>query len=58
MKKQFRLEDGSLWKPDRVERPFILTNDSGKPIMLYLAIADKDINGNIAIKLDHHLKAP
>ena len=51
MKKQFRLEDGSLWKPDRVERPFILTDDSGKPVMLYLAVADKDVNGNIAVKL-------
>ncbi len=51
MKKQFRLEDGGLWKPDRVERPFILTDDSGKPLMLYLAVADNDINGNIAVKL-------
>ncbi|VGO16339.1 hypothetical protein PDESU_04930 [Pontiella desulfatans] len=53
MKKQFRLADGSVWKPDRVERPFILTDDSGKPVMLYLAVADKDINGNIAVKFNN-----
>ena len=50
MKKQFKLEDGSLWKPDRVERPFILTDGNGKPQMLYLAVADDDVNGNIAVK--------
>lgn len=52
MKKQFRLEDGRTWKPDRVERPFILTDDAGKPRMLYLGVADDDVNGNITIELN------
>ncbi len=49
MKKQFRLGDGTIWNPARVERPFILTDDQGSPIMLYLAVADKNANGNIAV---------
>lgn len=55
LRKQIPLSDGSVWKPDRVERPFILTDDRGKPCMIYVAISDsvngKDINGNIAIPL-------
>lgn len=55
LKKQILLSDGSLWKPARVERPFVLTDDNGKPCMIYLAVLDraggKDINGNIAIPL-------
>jgi hypothetical protein len=53
MKKEFLLEDGTLWKPERLERPFVLTDDTGKPIMLYVAIADQGINGNIAIPIHH-----
>lgn len=51
MKKAFGLEDGTVWKPDRVERPFVLTDQKGKPIMLYVAIADQGVNGNIAIPI-------
>ena len=51
MKKEFLLEDGTLWKPERVERPFVLTDDTGKPTMLYVAIADQDVSGNIAIPI-------
>ncbi len=51
-KKEIELEDGSIWKPDRVERPFILTDAAGKPIMLYVAIADKGVTGNIAIPFE------
>lgn len=57
-KKEIKLDDGTIWKPDRVERPFILTDEKGKPICLYVAISDKDINGNIAIPIkttDHNL---
>jgi hypothetical protein len=51
MQKQFRLEDGTIWKPARVERPFVLT-ENGRPTMLYVAVADQDRNGNIAVPLD------
>jgi len=51
MQKQFQLEDGTVWKPGRVERPFVLT-ENGQPTMLYVAVGDKDRNGNIAVPLE------
>lgn len=51
MKKEFTLSDGTIWKPERVERPFVLTDETGKPIMLYVAIADKNVTGNIAVPI-------
>jgi hypothetical protein len=51
MQKQVQLEDGTVWKPSRVERPFVLM-ENGRPRMLYVAVADKDRNGNIAIPLE------
>jgi hypothetical protein len=51
MKKEFTLSDGTIWKPKRVERPFVLTNEKGQPTMLYVAVADKNVSGNIAIPI-------
>jgi hypothetical protein len=51
MRKQIKLSDGSVWKPQRVERPFVLTNEKGRAEWVYLAIADKGISGNLAIPL-------
>ncbi len=51
MPKQLELSDGSIWKPARVERPFVLTDDQGHAEWIYLAVADKGIAGNIAIPL-------
>jgi hypothetical protein len=51
MKKEFVMDNGEIWKPERVERPFVLTDDKGKAVMLYVAIADKGVNGNIAIPI-------
>lgn len=51
MKKEFTLSDGTIWKPERVERPFVLTNEKGQPIMIYVAVADKNVSGNIALFL-------
>jgi len=51
LKKQIHLSDGTVWEPHRVERPFVLTNKQGKPVMVYLAVSDNDVNGNIAIPL-------
>ncbi|NIJ45589.1 hypothetical protein FHR24_002057 [Wenyingzhuangia heitensis] len=51
MKKEFLLSNGTIWKPKRVERPFVLTNNDGQPIMIYVAVYDKNVNGNIAIPI-------
>ncbi|GAA4237994.1 hypothetical protein GCM10022291_26750 [Postechiella marina] len=53
MKKEFTLTDGTVWKPKRVERPFVLTNEKGQPKMLYVAVYDGDVNGNIAIPIEY-----
>ncbi|WP_111708203.1 glycoside hydrolase family protein [Lutibacter citreus] len=53
MKKEFVLSDGSIWKPKRVERPFVLTNEKGQPIMIYVAVYDNNINGNLAIPIEY-----
>lgn len=55
MKKEFTLSDGTIWKPKRVERPFVLTNEKGQPIMLYVAVADKNGTGNIALPINHEI---
>ena len=51
MKKEIALSDGTIWKPQRVERPFVLTDTTGKPIMIYVAVQDKNVSGNIAIPI-------
>ncbi|WP_343329640.1 glycoside hydrolase family protein [Polaribacter staleyi] len=54
MKKEFVLSDGTIWKPKRVERPFVLTNEKGQPIMIYVAVYDNNVNGNIAIPIEYN----
>lgn len=51
MKKQFELSDKSTWKPKRVERPFVLTDDKGRAEWVYLAVFDKGVSGNVAVAL-------
>lgn len=51
MQKTFTLDDGQVWKPKRVERPFVLTDNRGHPEWLYLAVFDEDTSGNIAVSL-------
>jgi len=58
MKKEFTLSDGTIWRPKRVERPFVLTNEKGQPIMLYVAVADKNVSGNIAIPINTEIYSP
>lgn len=55
MKKEIALSDGTIWKPERVERPFVLTDETGKPVMIYVAVADKNVSGNIAIPITYEL---
>jgi hypothetical protein len=53
-KKEVWMKDGTIWKPDRVERPFVFTDERGKPVCLYVAIKDENISGNIAIPFDQN----
>ena len=55
MRKEFILSDGSVWKPKRVERPFVLTDAQGRPEWIYLAVFDKGVSGSVAIRLDEPL---
>jgi len=58
MKKEIPLSDGTIWKPDRVERPFVLTDETGRPVMIYVAVKDKDVSGNIAIPIKYETSIP
>ena len=51
MKKEFVMSDGTVWKPARVERPFVLTDELGRPQMLYVAILDGHQQANIALRI-------
>lgn len=51
-KKEITLDNGEIWKPERVERPFVLTDAEGQPMMLFVSIKDREISGNIAIPIN------
>jgi hypothetical protein len=51
MRKEFTMSDGSIWKPDRVERPFVLTDANGTPEWLYVGTKQGDLSANVAVKL-------
>jgi len=51
MQKQFELSDGTVWKPRRVERPFVLTDEKGHAEWIYLAVSGGGGTGNIAVPL-------
>jgi len=52
MRKEFNLSDGTLWKPDRVERPFVLTDTNGSPQWLYVGVKQGNQSANIAVKIE------
>ncbi|EDM29450.1 hypothetical protein LNTAR_16908 [Lentisphaera araneosa HTCC2155] len=54
-KKEFSLSNHKTWQPSRFERPFILTNNMGSPIAVYIAVFDKkrNISGNITILVNN-----
>lgn len=56
MQKQFKLSDGSTWKPKRVERPFVLTDEKGRAQWIYLAIYDQGNSGNVVIPFEQSLE--
>lgn len=51
MRKEFRLSDGSIWNPDRVERPFVLPDENGDPRWLYVGVKQGDLSANIALRI-------
>lgn len=50
--KYFDRQNGEKWRPHRVERPFILPDESGRAAWLYLAVKEGETSGNIAISLN------
>ncbi len=51
MRKEFPLSDGSIWKPDRVERPFVLADENGDPQWLYVGVKQGDLSANVAVRI-------
>ena len=51
VKKQFKLSNGKIWKPARVERPFVLTDEKGRAAWLYTAVGDKGLSGNVCCRI-------
>ncbi len=49
--KQIALADGSVWKPQRMERPFVLTDSAGNPQILFVACRKGNASFNIALPL-------
>jgi hypothetical protein len=46
-----RFDDGSVWTPQRMERPFVLTDSRGVPKMLYVACKLGNHSANLALPL-------
>lgn len=49
--KRIPFEDGSSWAPERMERPFVLTDGSGQAQMLFVACKRGDTAVVVALKL-------
>lgn len=49
MLRHIALDDGTEWRPERTERPFVLTDDRGSPFMLYVACKKGGMSANLAI---------
>jgi hypothetical protein len=49
--KGIAFDDGSTWMPERMERPFVLTDEKGRPRFLYVACKKGDDSVNIAMAM-------
>jgi len=56
MRKEFHMPDGTIWKPDRVERPFVLTDPNGSPEWLYVGTKQGNLSANIAVRIKENPK--
>lgn len=61
MKKELVLKDGTIIKVDRLERPQLLIDENGEPVVIYLACAVEPVNRkrdgssfNVQIKLSEY----
>lgn len=50
-KRVISFDDGTTWSPDRMERPFVLTDARGNPQFLYVACKKGDHVADIALPL-------
>ncbi len=44
-------DDGTIWQPQRMERPFVLTDERGRPQLLFVACKKGNMVVNIALPL-------
>lgn len=51
-KRLVAFDDGIAWTPDRMERPFVLTDETGQPLMLWVACKKGKHSAVIAIPLE------
>lgn len=51
MRKGIPFDDGTVWMPDRMERPFVLTDELGQPQYLYLANRKGNMTAIVALPL-------
>jgi hypothetical protein len=49
MAKGIRFDDGTKWLPQRMERPFLLTDEKGRPRFLYVACKKENESVNICM---------
>ncbi len=49
--KEIRFDDGGVWKPERMERPFVLTDEKGRPEVLFVGCKKGDLAANFALTL-------
>lgn len=43
------VKDNFMKENDSLERPFVLTDDNGTPVMLYVAVYDNGVSGDIVV---------
>ncbi|AQQ09949.1 Beta-xylosidase [Sedimentisphaera cyanobacteriorum] len=47
--KHIKLDNGKIWNPRRMERPFVLTDSQGNPVMAYFSVLYEGRSGNVAV---------
>ena len=52
LEKGIPLVDGSNWMPERMERPFVLTDRSGRPTHLFVGVKRGEKTANVVLPID------
>jgi hypothetical protein len=50
-KREVRFDDGSAWIPENMERPFVLADEAGRPLVLYVACKKGGLTADLALPL-------